>query len=88
MAERVLAHVVNLSFPELDSEAAVVALKGEIAISNGSACTSASYKPSHVLKAMGLPDDEIMGALRISWCHMTPKVDWQGVAQQIARMIL
>jgi cysteine desulfurase len=77
----VLPHVVNLSFTDLDSEAAMVALKSEIAISNGSACTSASYKPSHVLKAMKLPDDEIMGALRISWCHMTPKPNWLHIAQ-------
>ena len=51
----------------------MVALKGEIALSNGSACTSASYTPSHVLKAMGLPDEEIMGALRFPWCHLTPQ---------------
>jgi cysteine desulfurase len=79
--QRTLPHVINLSFAGLDSEAVMVALKGEVAISNGSACTSASYKPSHVLKAMGLSDSEIMGALRISWCHMTPKPDWQQVAR-------
>jgi cysteine desulfurase len=84
--ERVLPHVVNLSFVGLDSEAVMVALKGDIAISNGSACTSASYKPSHVLKAMNLPEDEIMGALRISWCHMTPPVNWDHVATQIAAL--
>ena len=84
--DRLLPHVVNLSFLGLDSEAVMVALKGEIAISNGSACTSASYTPSHVLKAMGLPDDEIMGALRISWCHLTPDVDWEAVALRIKRL--
>ena len=84
--KRSLTHVVNLSFAGLDSEAVMVALKGNVAISNGSACTSASYKPSHVLTAMNLPDDEIMGALRISWCHMTPAVDWNQVAMQIAAL--
>jgi len=79
--ERSLPHVINLSFAGLDSEAVLVALKGEIAVSNGSACTSASYKPSHVLKAMGLPDEEIMGALRISWCHMTPGTEWTKIVQ-------
>jgi cysteine desulfurase len=83
---RVLPHVVNLSFPGLDSEAVMVALKGDVAISNGSACTSASYNPSHVLKAMNLADDEIMGALRISWCHLTPEVDWPAVAARIRMM--
>ena len=84
--ERTLPHVVNLSFVGLDSEAVMVALKGDVAISNGSACTSASYKPSHVLKAMSLPDDEIMGALRISWCHLTRAVDWTVVAERITMM--
>jgi cysteine desulfurase len=65
----------------------MVALKGEIAISNGSACTSSSYTPSHVLKAMGLPEDEIMGALRISWCHMTPNVDWEAIAIRIKNLL-
>lgn len=84
---RVLPHVVNFSFPGVDSEAVMVALKGDVAISNGSACTSASYTPSHVLKAMGLPDDEIMGALRISWCHMTPSVNWPKVADRIRSLL-
>lgn len=77
---RTLPHVLNFSLPHLDSEAVMLALKSHIAFSNGSACTSASYKPSHVLKAMGLPDDEIMGAVRLSWCHMTPDVDWKKIA--------
>lgn len=83
---RLLPHVVNLSFAGLDSEAAMVALKGEVALSNGSACTSASYTPSHVLKAMGVPDEEIMGALRFSWCHLTPEVGWSVVASALRRM--
>ncbi len=78
--DRVLPHVLNLSFPGLDSEAVMVAVKDLIAISNGSACTSSSYKPSHVLTAMGLPDARVNGALRLSWCHLTPDVDWQDVA--------
>ena len=64
----------------------MVALKGVIAISNGSACTSQSYEPSHVLKAMGLEDDTIRGAVRISWCHLTEGPDWEEVARTIARI--
>jgi cysteine desulfurase len=60
-------HVVNLSFPEVDSEALMMAMREELAISNGAACTSATYSPSHVLKAMGLTDDLISSAVRISW---------------------
>jgi cysteine desulfurase len=64
---RTQAHVVNMSFPGIDSEALMMAVREELAISNGAACTSASYSPSHVLKAMGLPDDLISAAVRISW---------------------
>ena len=80
---RVMPHVLNMSFQSLDSEALIVALKDLIAISNGSACTSASYTPSHVLKAMGMTDDEANACVRISWCHMTPDVDWGAVAERI-----
>jgi len=80
---RSLPNVLNLSFPGLDSEAVIVALKNMIAISNGSACTSSSYEPSHVLKAMGLSEDTIRGALRISWCHMTEHVDWKLIVKTI-----
>ena len=60
-------HVINISFPGVDSEALMMALRDDIAMSNGSACTSASYEPSHVLKAMGLSDDLLESAVRISW---------------------
>jgi cysteine desulfurase len=82
-----LAHVVNLAFPGVDSEALIVALKDLVAISNGSACTSSQYTPSHVIQAMGYPPDQANQAVRISWCHMTPDVDWTAMAARICRMI-
>lgn len=82
----VMPHVVNLAFPGLDSEALIVALKDLIAISNGSACTSSSYTPSHVLKAMGMGDDEANACVRISWCHMTPEVDWGAIVGRVVAM--
>lgn len=82
----VMDHVVNLAFAGLDSEALIVALKDLVAISNGSACTSSSYTPSHVLQAMGMSDDKANQCVRISWCHMTPEVDWQSVADRIRAM--
>jgi len=65
--DRTMPHVVNFSIPGIDSEALILALKHDIAISNGSACTSASYKPSHVLEAMGILADMISAAVRLSW---------------------
>lgn len=80
---RCLPHVINFSVAGIDSEAVMVALKDVAAISNGSACTSQSYTPSHVLEAMALTPDAISGAVRISWCHLTPDVDWNALAARI-----
>ena len=82
--ECTMPHVLNFSVPGIDSEAVMVSLKDVAAISNGSACTSQSYVPSHVLEAMGLPPEAVAGALRISWSHLTPKVNWSSLASRIA----
>lgn len=81
-----VSHTLSIAFPGLDSEAVMVALKDEIAISNGSACTSSSYKPSHVLEAMQLKHDITQGTLRLSWCHLTQPVNWQLIANKIAKL--
>lgn len=75
----VLPHILSLAVPGLDSEAVMVASKSLVAISNGSACTSAKYEPSHVLRAMSLPGDVVDGTLRISWSHLTPDVPWENL---------
>lgn len=85
--EQTLPHVLNFSVGQIDSEALIVSLKDLIAISNGSACTSASYTPSHVLKAMGMNDDQANACVRISWCHLTPDVDWSAVVERIQKML-
>jgi len=74
---------LNISFPGLDSEALILQLKDVVAISNGSACTSSNYSFSHVLTSMGLDKELIRGALRLSWSHQTPEVNWALVAQKI-----
>jgi cysteine desulfurase len=82
--QKMLPSVLNLSIPGVNSEAVMVGIKDLIAISNGSACTSASYTLSHVLQSMGLPEDEILTALRISWCHLTPTPDWSEVCSRLS----
>lgn len=83
---RALPSTLNIRFPGLDSEALMVATKDLIAISNGSACTSSSYTPSHVLKAMGYDDVTANQCVRVSWCHLTPDVDWTAVAERIREL--
>ena len=84
--DRVLPTTLNFSITGLDSEAFMLATKGLIAVSNGSACTSQSYQPSHVLQAMSLPTDRIKGAIRMSWCHLTPDVNWSEVVAATRRV--
>jgi cysteine desulfurase len=64
---RTLPHIVNVSIHGIESEALMMAATSAFAISNGSACTSASYKPSHVLMAMGLDEGAADSAVRFSW---------------------
>ena len=64
---RRLPHTSNVSFPGLDRQAMLLALdRANVACSTGSACTSGSSEPSHVLIAMGAPKAVIEGSLRIS----------------------
>ncbi|GBE65145.1 putative L-cysteine desulfurase [Mycobacterium sp. MFM001] len=85
--DRTIAHTLNISVPGVDSEAAIVALKDVAAVSNGSACTSQSYEPSHVLKAAKLPAEQISGALRFSWSHLTPEIDWEGISERLCGLM-
>lgn len=60
-----LPHTTNISFPGLDGEALLAALGKDIALSSGSACTSASMEPSYVLKALGINDQLAHSSLRL-----------------------
>jgi cysteine desulfurase len=61
--ERRLPGNLNLSFVGVEGEALLMGLK-DVAVSSGSACTSASLQPSHVLKAIGVPDDLAHASIR------------------------
>lgn len=83
----VISSTLNIRFPMLDSEALIVGLQGYAAVSNGSACTSSSYKPSHVLKAMGMDDVAATRCVRMSWSHLTPDPDWDSISKRIRQLI-
>ncbi|TVL98787.1 MAG: cysteine desulfurase DndA [Candidatus Brocadia sp. WS118] len=80
-------YVLNFSVPGVNSEAAIVMLKGIVAVSNGSACTSSSYTPSHVLLAMGLSQEQINGSIRVSWSHQTTFVPSYEICQIIKGLL-
>jgi cysteine desulfurase len=70
-----MPHVTNLSFKHVEGEGLLMTFNEEIALSSGSACTSASLEPSYVLKALGLGDDLAHSSLRISLGRFTTEED-------------
>lgn len=66
-----LPHVVNVAFPGRTSDQVMDELSQQIAISDGSACTSVCATASHVLAAMNIGEPALSGAVRISWSHLT-----------------
>ncbi|KID55668.1 cysteine desulfurase [Pseudoalteromonas luteoviolacea] len=84
--ENTSPYVLNFSVSGVNSESLMVSLKGIAAVSNGSACTSSSYTPSHVLTAMGLDEDRITGAVRISWGYMTESLPINEIVEKIKQI--
>jgi cysteine desulfurase len=64
-AEKRVPHNVNMSFNFVEGESLIMGIKG-IAVSSGSACTSASLEPSYVLRALGRSDELAHSSLRMS----------------------
>ncbi len=69
-AERRLPHISNVSFGFVEGEGLMMAMK-DIAVSSGSACTSASLEPSYVLKGLGVGDELAHSSLRLSMGRWT-----------------
>jgi cysteine desulfurase len=65
-----LPHVSNISFKYVEGEGLMMGIK-DLAVSSGSACTSASLEPSYVLKAMGMSDDLAHSSLRFGLSRFT-----------------
>ena len=83
-----LGNCINFSIPKVDAEAFMLSTKDLIAVSNGSACTSTTYEPSHVIKAITQDQEKIRGAIRISWCHLTEgKIPIKEIIERLKNII-
>lgn len=74
--------IINVSFAFVESESLIMMLK-DIAVSTGSACTSASLEPSHVLLALGLDEEVAHSSLRLSIGRFTTSKEIDYAARQI-----
>lgn len=74
-----LPNNLNISIPRVESKSLIVQLKN-IAVSTGSACTSASVEPSHVILALGYGEDRAHSAIRIGWGRNNTPADVEDAA--------
>lgn len=84
--ERALPGIVNLSVADLDAETLIMSLRN-LALSSGSACTSASLEPSYVLKAMGRSDAQAHASLRFSFGRYTSTADVDVAVQELTQSV-
>jgi len=80
--EKRLAGNLNVSFTAVPSDALLAELK-EVAVSSGSACTSASLEPSYVLRAMGMDDDRARSSIRFGVGRFTSREEIDRAAAAI-----
>jgi cysteine desulfurase len=82
-----LPNTLNFYAEGIDSEALILALKDDFAISNGSACTSDKMTPSHVISAMHPRSDIADWSVRVSWSHLTDMPDFSAFALAIKSLL-
>lgn len=83
-----LPNVVSVLVEGLESETLVLRFDGlGIGVSGGSACSSHSLEPSHVLRAMGIPADQAQGALRISFGRATTTSDIDAFLEAVPKVL-
>jgi cysteine desulfurase len=86
--EHRLPHVTNISFKHVEGEGLLMGFNKNIALSSGSACTSASLEPSYVLKALGLGDDLAHSSLRFGLGRFTTEEQIDYTVKAISETVL
>lgn len=85
--EHRLPHVSNISFKYVEGEGLMMGFNKNIALSSGSACTSASLEPSYVLKALGLGDDLAHSSLRFGLGRFTTEEQIDYTIEQVTQTV-
>lgn len=85
--EQRLPHVTNISFKYVEGEGLMMGFNKNIALSSGSACTSASLEPSYVLKALGLGDDLAHSSLRFGLGRYTTEEQIDFTIEQVTNTV-
>ncbi|MEN2413154.1 cysteine desulfurase family protein [Flavobacterium mesophilum] len=75
-------NTTNICFPNVNSEQLILAL-GNISVSNGSSCSAVTSEPSHVLKAMGLSDENALSSIRFSLGRFTTNEEIEETIEQV-----
>lgn len=86
--ENRLPHVTNIAFSGVEGEELLKKVNQKVAVSSGSACTSISPKPSHVLQAMGLSSDLGRASIRFSLGKSTDESDIDLTLDWVKRVVL
>lgn len=84
--EHRLPHVANISFKYVEGEGLMMAMK-DMAVSSGSACTSASLEPSYVLKSLGLSDDLAHSSIRFGLGRFTTEEEVDFAIEQTKKAV-
>lgn len=83
-----VANTANLSFARIESESLLIGLDLEgLAVSSGSACSSGTLEPSHVLKAMGLPHARTLSSIRFSLGESNTEADIDRVIKVLPPLV-
>jgi cysteine desulfurase len=84
--ERRIPHNLNVSFNFVEGESLIMAVK-ELAVSSGSACTSASLEPSYVLRALGRSDELAHSSVRITLGRFSTEEEVKYAADLLRRKV-